>query len=73
MKRAKIARALRQKTVPTPHKQTNFERITASPEALAPNLAYTCCVHSEDAYEECQKDERSCAECRLAWLKEEAK
>ena len=70
MKRAKIARALRQ-TVP--HKQTNFDRITASPEALAPNLAYTCCVHREDTYEECQKDERSCALCRLAWLKEEAK
>ena len=70
MKRAKIARALRQ-TVP--HKQTNFDRIAASPEALVDNVGCRCCVHAEHELAVCKTDKRTCAECRLAWLKEEAK
>ena len=65
MKRAKIARALR-KTVP--HKQTNFDRITASPEALAEYINCKGCHHYHE--------DDGCSDCkagRIAWLKEEAK
>ena len=64
MKRAKIARALRQ-TVP--HKQTNFDRITASPEALAEYMSCVGCRYRYDP--ECF----DCKAGRIAWLKEEAK
>ena len=67
MKRAKIARASRQKT---PHKQTNFDRITASPEALAEYLGCGCCAI--DIYD-CLEQSQNCGNGILKWLKEEAK
>ena len=65
MKRAHIARALRQNT--TPRKQTNFERITESPEALAEYINCKGCRY---------RDTPECFDCkagRVAWLNEEYK
>ena len=55
---------------------TNFDRVTASPEALADfisvkNLEKTCTIFTEGRCKE-QADTRDCDKCFINWLKQEA-